>query len=254
MNLLALFPVFAIALFIPLSGLWFSHQKTSWEKNVFLQFFLTISTGLLLAIIFVEFSPHAFKHYNQWTGAIVALGILCTLFLDSYVIPFLHKLQYPRCDRPSSHNHVHSHNLISHEAACCAVGCLVVCTFFDGVSIQSAFQLGNSIGWTTSLGLFFHLLPDGILASGLMLAGGSSKKSASLVSILLSFSLLGGIFTVLLLESIISFDAYILPFTTGVLTYVVTTHLLPISIRVRLGFWGICLGFAFQFFLHLGFH
>ena len=252
MNLQALFIVFAIAFFIPLSGLWFSHQKIDWEKNIFLRFLLTVSTGLLLAIIFIEFTPHAFQHYSEWTGIMIALGILCILFLDSYVIPLLHKLQSPHCGHsPSQH---HSHNLISHEAACCAVGCLVVCTFFDGASIQAAFRLGDSIGWTTSLGLFFHLLPDGILASGLMLAGGSSKKSAFLVSLLLSSSLLGGIFAVSLLGNIVSFYTHILPFTTGVLTYVVTTHLLPISTRLKFGFWGICLGFLFQFLLHHNFH
>ena len=235
---LSLLVVFIVAILTTSGGLWIASRKPSWYNSTRLSMFVAIGAGLLLGVAFMEFLPLFSQGGHPDAPILLVAGILTMVVIERYVTPRLNFLDGPDCghehakdhDHKSNSEHEHAHHLISHQAACSAIGCLIVCAFFDGFEIRSAFMVNAATGWVTSFGLFFHILPDGVLAASIALAGGLSKKQAKLVATLTGAFLIAGALSATLLSHWISFAA-LLPFATGVLIYVIFIHLFPVGLK-----------------------
>ena len=256
----ALFSVFGVAVVTTGGGFWIAAKRPSWYSDHALHGLVAIGTGLLLSVGLLEFLPVAFSQNPQEAPILIIAGLLFILFVENYLSPHLNFLEGHDChhDHAKDHDHKekpaqeHTHHLISHQAACSAVGCLVICGFFDGFEMLTAFSISTQTGWTTCLGLLFHVLPDGVLAASIALAGGMSKARARLVSSLTGGMLLLG---ALLASSLLGLwpesRPMILAFSTGVLLYVVLMHLLPVGMKHRKGFFLITFGGLLFLAIHL---
>lgn len=149
------------------------------------------------------------------------------------------------------HSHSHTHEpQISLKTACLSVGCVTVCSFFDGLEISTAFHLGSEVGWLTSLGFLLHSVSNGALAASLGIAGGLSKSRAIQVSIIIGLLLFAGSLFGVVGISLLDFKTYILPFSTGVMLYISFTHLIPLALKDRMGWVGFILGTTLTFIIH----
>ncbi len=222
-------------------GLAIAKGRPRWYSQEKISLLVAVGTGTLLVINFFEFLPVVFKGDKLQSSLLILTGILLVIFVETYVAPQFKFLEGRHCDHDHGKDHDHKahlnqehmHHLISHSAACSAVGCLLVCAFFDGIEIVTAFQFSQQIGWLASFGLLFHILPDGVLAASIALAGGMTNNSAKNVSLITGGALLLGLATSFVCQQFVSFQIIVLPVATGVLTYVSLIHLLPISMKIR---------------------
>lgn len=153
------------------------------------------------------------------------------------------------------HSHSHTHDSqISFRTACLSVGCVTVCSFFDGLEISTAFHLGSEVGWLTSFGFLLHSISNGALAASLGIAGGLSKSRAVQVSILIGALLFAGSLIGVVGISLLDFKTFVLPFSTGVILYISFTHLIPLALKDKIGWLGFILGTAVTLIIHSFFH
>jgi zinc transporter ZupT len=208
---------------------------------------------MLLAINFVELLPHAMEKAQPWTPVVIFIGIISMILMEKYVAPKLtfldRQIHHEHHEEGHHKNEDHGHHLISHKEACSSVGCLIVCAFFDGIEIASAFHVNLSSGWIVSSGLLFHVLPDGAIAAGMAMAGGLSSKVAKWSSLLIGAALFIGAILSVVVGNVVGFHSVVLPLTFGVLTYVCLVHLLPMSLKHRFGLAGLILSALLIFFL-----
>ena len=254
----ALFAITLVAFLTTAGGLWIASRKPSWYTEDKLCALIALGTGLLIGVAFIEFLPISLASPSNGPLLVIA-GLFFILFVETYIAPRLNFLEGQNCDHDHSkaHDlkhrkaHSHQHHFISHQAACSAVGCLIVCSFFDGLQMMAAFQIDAGTGWLVSLGLLFHVLPDGVLAAGIALAGGMSRKNAIWVSWITGIALVAGAGFSSALAKWAGGVEVVLPFAAGVLVYVTLIHLLPVGSRHRHGLKFITLGCAFFIIVHV---
>ena len=119
-----------------------------------------IGMGILLGVSFLEFLPHAIEHSPTLSPFLIIAGLILIVFVESFIAPKLNFLEGSDCnhDHAKGHDHKsnthleHQHHLISHQAACSAVGCLITCAFFDGLEITTAFYLERKQGFSLASG------------------------------------------------------------------------------------------------------
>lgn len=206
-------------------------EKILTLKKIFSQNYITsLSAGFLTGLIFFEFLPHSLEETTPFTFSIVILCSLVLLLLtETYLTGFFNKL-FPKWNFPKegdcSHYHQHHHHF-SHGSFS-AIGCLLICSFFDGVRMGSALWIDASTSVMTLLALFAHILPEGL--SVILLARSSGYKGLTFLKIVFcSFFSLG-----VLLTSVGHFgvsEKIILMFSTASLFYVVFIHLLPVAFK-----------------------
>lgn len=238
-----------ISVCVGLGGLLAAQYGLKLHQSRSMQSLVAFATGVLMALNFSEFLPKAFNNSVHLTPLFILFGVALVVVSETYIAPRLKFFkETPGHVHSENCGHSHSHHLISHHAACSAVGCLLVCAFFDGIQISSAFMMGSKLGWLTVLGLMFHVLPDGALASTLAMAGGMGVKSARVVTGLTALSMWLGVLFSSALKGLFDFNHYILPMTCGVLLYVTFVHLLPVALRARFGLFILLAGSCFILF------
>ena len=195
----------------------------------FLKYLVALGAGFMLAAIFIEILPESI---NLWTGtergqspARSVVGAM-TLLLAGYLLIqlFEHTL--------APHFHfgaeTHPESFMRPSAAYTAVGGLWIHTFFDGVSIASAFLVDFKVGFLVFIAILLHKMPEGFTVASIMLASGRSAKKALIATAAIGAATLGGVIGVALLNARInSAVAYALPFSAGVTLYVAASDLIP---------------------------
>lgn len=247
-------------------GLWVASRPASWLTEDRIAGLLAVGGGVLLASLCFEMLPGATEHGGEQVFAWFFGGIATVLLFETYVAPRLDRwfgpddgchggalpdTHGPGCDHghhdhTHDHSHAHPHHhhahdpavlgaMMSHGAACSAVGCLLVCTFFDGAALAAGFSVSPQLGLILAMGLLLHLLPEGLVASAVLLAAGGSAVAAKRAAVAMGASLLAGILAASLLGEAIGTGAAALPFAAGVITHVVLTQVVPVAMRHRLG-------------------
>lgn len=220
-------------------------------------FFISFGTGLLLALAFLEFLPHALSLPHSGSLLSMLVGVLAVVFSERYIAPKLFPTKQT-CDFHSHHHDSHhSHNDkdkivgLSHTAACTSVGCIAICSYFDGIELSAAFQLSSEVGGWLSLGLIFHILPEGAMAAGLSKMGGFSKKGIHRSLLVICLFLLLGVLSGYSLSQVLILKGPVLSFVTGALLYICIGHLFPVAFRSPKGFWYVCLGVILIVIFHV---
>ncbi|MCB0415467.1 MAG: hypothetical protein KDD50_14115, partial [Bdellovibrionales bacterium] len=222
--LLAVFFISGVSI---LGGLWLAKSKIQLQINVM----ISIGCGVLIGLLFTEFVPHAFAPGQSYHSLLVIAGIFFIILAEKHIAPKLDLINVHVHDHPHhteiseekihdhaqchipGHVHVeqHAHHLISHKAACSAIGCLIVCSFFDGFELSSAFSIDARTGWATTVALIVHVLPDGLLATSLALSTKFSERSVRRVALSIGTALFLGTFSAFILSQIGWSRSFVLP-------------------------------------------
>ena len=72
----------------------------------------------------------------------------------------------------------HPESFMRPSAAYTAVGGLWIHTFFDGVSIASAFLVNFKVGILVFIAILLHKMPEGFTVASIMLASGRSTQNS----------------------------------------------------------------------------
>lgn len=219
----------------------------------YLQYFLAVGAGFMLAVTFVELLP---KTYSLWKdggeeGLIFPMGLILTGYL---LTQFFEHTIAPHIHLGEEVHHCEEH-IVSATSAYTAIGGLLIHTFFDGISISAAAQVDSAAGILVFVAVFLHKFPEGFTIASLVLAAGKDFRQVLFATSLVGFTtflgvLIGGSFGLPV--------KYMLPLASGVTLYVAASDLIPevnhhggkkpsISLSV---FAGVALFFLLHYFLH----
>src|SRR6202047_569688 len=184
----------------------------NWPRR-FLQYFLALGAGYMLAVAFLDVMPEAVRLAGEGAFVFILIGYFLIHLFEHTIAPHFHFGEETH-HKTVSHHHVGATMLLG----------LVIHTFFDGVAIASGFLVSNWLGVVIFVAIFLHKLPEGFTVASVVLASGQSRRNAILASGLLGVATLLGVLLTTLLESQLK---YALPLSGGVTLYVAATDLLP---------------------------
>lgn len=183
-----------------------------WERR-FLQYFLALGAGYMLAVAFLEVIPESVRLAGDVAFLYVLIGFFLIHLFEHTIAPHFHFGEETHCEEVSHH----------HARTTLLVG-LAIHTFFDGVAIAAGFLVSNWLGLVIFVAIFLHKLPEGFTVASVVLASGQSRRNALLASGLLGAATLLGVLLTTALEGQLK---YALPVSGGVTLYVAATDLLP---------------------------
>ncbi len=183
-----------------------------WERR-FLQYFLALGAGYMLAVAFLEVIPESVRLAGDAAFLYVLIGFFLIHLFEHTIAPHFHFGEETHCEEVS-HHHARTTLLLG----------LAIHTFFDGVAIAAGFLVSNWLGVVIFVAIFLHKLPEGFTVASVVLASGQSRRNALLASGLLGAATLLGVLLTTALSSQLS---YALPLSGGVTLYVAATDLLP---------------------------
>jgi len=195
----------------------------------FLKYLVALGAGFMLAAIFIEIVPESVSIWSGGLQGAAASGAIVgamTLLLAGYLLIqlFEHTL--------APHFHfgaeTHPESFMKPSAAYTAMGGLWIHTFFDGVSIASAFLVNFKVGVLVFIAILLHKMPEGFTVASIMLASGRSTRKALIATGAIGAATLAGVVAVALLNTRMhNAVGYALPFSAGVTLYVAASDLIP---------------------------
>ena len=195
----------------------------------FLKYLVALGAGFMLAAVFIEILPASISIWTNKAPGISAseavLGAM-TLLLAGYLL--IQLVEHTIAPHFHFGAETHPESFMRPSAAYTAVGGLWIHTFFDGVSIASAFLVNFKVGLLVFIAILLHKMPEGFTVASIMLASGRSPQKALLATAAIGAATLAGVIGVALLDERMS-DAvrYALPFSAGVTLYVAASDLIP---------------------------
>ena len=184
--------------------------------NKILLYLVSFAVGGLLGDAFIHLLPETFANlgFNLTVSLLILFGMILFFVLEKF-------LRWQHCHIPTSKEHRHpvvALNLIGDA----------VHNAFDGMIIASSFLVSPSIGFTTTLAVIFHEIPQEIGDFGILVHGGLSVRKAlwcNLLSALAAF--IGAMIVFILGPQVQNFTVYILPVTAGGFLYIAGSDLIP---------------------------
>src|SRR6266542_5121227 len=166
-----------------------------------LKYLVALGAGFMLAAIFIEIVPRAVAIWTQApqdrdaTHAIVGA---MTLLLGGYLLIQL----FEHTIAPHFHfgAETHPEHVLRPSAAYAAIGGLSIHTFFDGVSIASAFLVNTKVGLLVFIAIMLHKVPEGFTFASIILASGRSSKKAAGAALAIGAATFAGVVGVALMK------------------------------------------------------
>jgi zinc and cadmium transporter len=186
--------------------------RRDWPRT-FLQYFLALGAGYMLAVAFVDVIPESVRLAGEQALVYVLLGFFLVHLFEHTIAPHFHFGEETHLDEMSHHG---ARNTV-------LLG-LVIHTFFDGVAIAAGFLVSMWLGAMIFVAVFLHKLPEGFTVASVVLASGQGRRNAILAAGLLGAATLLGVVLTGVLQSQLK---YALPISGGVTVYVAATDLLP---------------------------
>ena len=188
------------------------------SKRVLL-FLLSLSVGVLLATVFVNFLPEAVSH--NYT-----LGLALNLFLGFLLMFVLEKLvHYHHSKRAENEDYGHGHAYSLAPVNLIGDG---IHNFIDGLVIAGSYAVSTTLGIAATISIIFHEVPQEIADFGVLLYSGLSKKKALIFNFLsATTAILGTVFGLILAGSLQGFNEFIIPFAAGNFIYIAASNLVP---------------------------
>jgi zinc and cadmium transporter len=195
----------------------------------FLKYLVALGAGFMLAAIFIEILPETVAIWTetaQGESAARAVVGAMTLLLGGYLsIQFFEHTLAPHFHFGEE---THTESFLKPSAAYTAIGGLWIHTFFDGVSIASAFLVNFKVGILVFVAILLHKMPEGFTVASIMLASGRSTQKALIATAAIGAATLAGVIGVALLDARMNNAVgYALPFSAGVTLYVAASDLIP---------------------------
>src|SRR5688500_15158609 len=195
----------------------------------FLKYLVALGAGFMLAAIFIEILPQS---VGIWTsthsGASASEAVVgaMTLLLAGYLL--IQLVEHTIAPHFHFGAETHPESFMRPSAAYTAVGGLWIHTFFDGVSIASAFLINFKVGFLVFIAILLHKMPEGFTVASIMLAAGRSPRAALIATAAIGAATLAGVIAIGILDARMSNSiGYALPFSAGVTLYVAASDLIP---------------------------
>ncbi len=209
--LLSLIATLIISL-ISLFGIFFIFLKPKLLNRLTL-FFVSFAIGALLGDSFIHLIPQSFEFFKSstTTSLFILGGILLFFILEKFLL--WHHCHEANCQQ--STKHVATLNLIGDS----------IHNFIDGVLIAASFQISLLVGFSTSLAVILHEIPQEIGDFGILIHHQISVKKALVYNFLTAlFSIIGVLFVFIFNTS---FSFLLIPITAGGFIYLAATDLIP---------------------------
>jgi zinc and cadmium transporter len=192
--------------------------KKKISKKVLL-FLLSMSVGVLLSTVFMDFLPEAVSHgYTLGLAIYLLLGFLGMFLLEKFV----HYHHSRKCEH-ADHGHSHAYNLAPVNLIGDAVH-----NFIDGLVIAGSYAVNVTVGIAATISVIFHEIPQEIADFGVLLYSGMSKKKALIFNFLsAATAILGTIVGIILIGRLEGFTEFIIPFAAGNFIYIAASNLVP---------------------------
>jgi len=215
--LLVFISVIIVSLLSVIFAIPFLLKKKISQKT--LLFLLSISVGVLLTTVFVDFLPEFTEHGYTLQ---VALFILAGFFVMFILEKFVHYHHGKKCEQKNV-GHGHAYNLAPVNLIGDAIH-----NFIDGLVIAGSYAVNVTVGIAATIAIIFHEIPQEIADFGVLLYSGLSKKRALFFNFLSAIAaVLGAAVGILLIGRIHGFTEFILPFAAGNFIYIAAANLVP---------------------------
>ncbi|MEJ7615443.1 MAG: ZIP family metal transporter [Pyrinomonadaceae bacterium] len=200
------------------------------RREQLLRYLIALGAGFMLAAVFIEVLPEAInvrlQDLRDDGDAGQAVRTATTLLLSGYLL--IHLVEHTIAPHFHFGAETHPESVIGPSAAYTAIGGLTIHSFFDGVSIASAFLVNFRVGLLVYIAIMLHKVPEGFTAASIMLASGRSPRKAHAAALVIGAATLTGTIGVALLQTRLQGAvAYALPFSAGVTLYVAASDLIP---------------------------
>ncbi|MCK5300906.1 MAG: ZIP family metal transporter [Thermoplasmatales archaeon] len=174
---------------------------------------VSLSAGALMGGAFLHLIPESIEEANESNIFIVVLIGFIIFFIIEKILHWRH-CHDGKCDVHT----FHYMNLIGDS----------IHNFIDGLIIAAGFMVSIPLGFTTTIAIVAHEIPQEIGDFGVLIYGGFEKKKALILNFLVSFTIVIGGFVGYLLSNIIENYVFILlSFAAGGFIYIAATDLIP---------------------------
>jgi ZIP family zinc transporter/zinc and cadmium transporter len=177
----------------------------------YLRYFVALGAGFLMATAVLEMLPESLKLDEKLAPVLVMAGYCAVHFLEHTINAHFHFGE-----------ETHPGEFISRQTSYSVLGGLGVHALFDGVAIGSGFAINSALGWLIFLAIFLHKAPEGFTMASVMMAGGSSRRTALYAAV--AAATLVGVLAIGLAPGLVRYG---LPVSAGVALYVAATDLVP---------------------------
>ncbi len=184
-----------------------------------LLFLLSVSVGVLMSTVFMDFLPEAYSHGNPiWLTIYIMLGFVVMFILEN----FIHHKHSKDCQKNHC-GHGHAYNV----APVNLVGDGIH-NFIDGLVIAGSYAVSVTLGIAATISIIFHEIPQEIADFGVLLYSGMSKKKALTFNFLSALTaIIGTIVGLFLVGKIHGFIDFVIPFAAGNFIYIAAANLVP---------------------------
>ncbi|MDD3679308.1 MAG: ZIP family metal transporter [Candidatus Shapirobacteria bacterium] len=191
-------------------------QKVLLDK--ILSLLAALAAGVLMGQVFYHLLPEAVSEFP-------ADKVFSLTVLSFVIFFFLEKVFYWR--------HCHDTGCLEHPFGYLNLIGDGFHNFLDGMIIAAAFWENVSLGWTTTLAVILHEIPQEIGDFGVLLLAGFSPRKALIANFLTAIlALLGAVTGYFLINKITGLEGILLPFAAGGFLYIAAVDLLP-EIRTK---------------------
>ncbi len=179
-------------------------------------FLVSFAVGGLLGDAFIHLLPESFKELgaNLLVSLYVILGILMFFVLEKF-------LRWRHCHIPASEEHLHpfvAMNLVGDA----------VHNLIDGMLVGASYMVSFPIGFTTTLAVVLHEIPQELGEFGVLIHGGLSVKRALVFNLLSALTaVIGAVVSILAAQQVEGFSLSLLPITAGGFLYIAGSDLIP---------------------------
>jgi len=181
--------------------------------NKVLIILVSLSAGALIGGAFLHLLPESVEKSGGTDIFIYVLVGFVLFFIIEKVLHWRH-CHKGRCDVHT----FHYMNLIGDS----------VHNFIDGLIIAASFVVSIPLGFTTTLAIAAHEIPQEIGDFAVLVYGGFEKKKAIVINFIVALTvLLGGIVGYFISKTVEHIAIYLLPFAAGGFIYIAATDLVP---------------------------
>ncbi len=188
----------------------------TWQKDRlhrFLLLLVALSAGTLLGSVFLHLLPEALELLPVES----VLGLTLTSFIGFVLLEKV--LHWRHCHTDDCDEHPFGYmNLVGDG----------VHNFIDGLIIASAFLTSPMLGWTTTLAIALHEIPQEIGDLGVLLHAKFSRRKAIFFNLITAFlALIGAVTGYFLATQVQALATYLIPVAAGGFLYIGASDLIP---------------------------
>src|SRR5258707_11018784 len=146
-----------------IGGYFVVHRE--WPRK-FLQYFLALGAGYMLAVAFVEVIPESVRLSGESALLFVLIGYFIVHLFEHTLAPHFHFGEETHTEEVS-HQHARTSVLVG----------MTIHTFFDGVAIAAGFLVSTWLGAVMFFAVFLHKLSAGFYLAFLGLGRGQGERN-----------------------------------------------------------------------------